>query len=243
MPMKTNLKIDWATHEAAKYACENWHYSKCIPKSKMVKVGVWENGKYIGVIIFGVGATSQLVKKYNLKMEEGCELVRVALRAHQTPVTRIISIAIKFLRRSNPKLRLIVSFADPDQGHHGGIYQGGGWIYSGKSQDRDEYIFLGKRWQGRSFRNKYKGLEHDPRVKIVKGSSKHRYLFPLDNGIKEQIEVLKKPYPKRAGSKDNVVSGFQSEEGGAIPTPALQLDDKDASINGKTKEGNRSETS
>jgi len=221
MQTKTNLKIDWATHEAAKYACENWHYSKCIPKSKLVKIGVWEDEKFIGVVIFGVGATSSLVQQYGLKMQEGCELVRVALKNHLTPVTRIISIALKFLKKSNPKLRLVVSFADPDQGHHGGIYQGGGWIYSGRSQASDEYIFLGKRWQGRSFRNKYKGMEKDPRVKIVRGSSKLRYLMPLDDDIKKRILHLSKPYPKRASSKESVASGFQSEEGGAIPTDAL----------------------
>jgi hypothetical protein len=34
MPVKPELKIDWASHEAAKYACENWHYSKCLPAGK-----------------------------------------------------------------------------------------------------------------------------------------------------------------------------------------------------------------
>jgi hypothetical protein len=223
MQTKTNLKIDWATHEAAKFACENWHYSKCIPKSKLVKIGVWENKNFIGVVIFGVGATSSLVQQYGLNMEQGCELVRIALTKHITPVTRIISIALKFLKKSNPGLKLVVSFADPEQGHHGGIYQGGGWIYSGTSQASDEYIYLGKRWQGRSFRNKYKGMEKDPRVTIVKGSSKLRYLMPLDAEIKQKVKNLSKPYPKRASSKDIVVSGFQSEEGGENPTDALQL--------------------
>ncbi len=219
---KCELNIDWATHDASKYACENWHYSKCIPKSKLVKIGVWENNKFIGVVIFGVGATSSLVQQYGLKMEQGCELVRIALTKHITPMTRIISISIKFLKKQNPGLKLIVSFADPEQGHHGGIYQGGGWIFSGYSQASDEYVYLGKRWQGRSFRNKYKGMEKDPRVKIVKGSSKIRYLMPLDDDTRKAILVLSKPYPKRVKSRDNAASGVQPEEGGAIPTLALQ---------------------
>lgn len=220
---KVNLKIDWATHEAAKYACENWHYSKCIPKSKLVKIGAWEDNEFIGVIIFGVGATSALVKQYGLKMEQGCELVRVALRKHQSAVTKILSISLKFLKKSNPGLRLVVSFADPEQGHHGGIYQGGGWIYSGKSQASDEYIYRGKRWQGRSFRNKYKGMENHPDVKIVKGSSKHRYLMPLDVEMKNKILKLSKPYPKRASSVETSTSEFHSEGGGVSPTDALQF--------------------
>jgi hypothetical protein len=42
---KADLRIDWATHAAAKYACENWHYSGCMPVGKLVKVGAWESGK------------------------------------------------------------------------------------------------------------------------------------------------------------------------------------------------------
>lgn len=220
---KPKLLIDWATHDAAKYACENWHYSKCIPKSKLVKIGVWEDNIFIGVVIFGVGATSSLVQKYGLKMEQGCELVRVALNRHKTEVTRIVAIAIKFLKKSNPGLRLIVSFADPEQGHNGGIYQGGNWVYSGKSQSSDEYIYKGKRWQGRSFRNKYKGMEKHKDVKIVKGSSKHRYLMPLDDEMKLKIEKLRLPYPKRASSVESGTSDFRSEGGGESPTDALQL--------------------
>lgn len=216
---QVNLKIDWATHEAAKYACENWHYSGCVPKSKLAKIGVWENEKFIGVVIFGVGATADLVKQYGLRMEQGCELVRVALNKHQTPVTRILKIAMQILKKQFGGLRLIVSFADPEQGHHGGIYQGGGWIFSGYSAASDEYIYKGKRWHGRSFRNKYKGMENNPSVQKVKGSSKLRYLMPLDDEMKKQIAPLAKTYPKR----DKQATGsHQEHSGGAAPTVTLQ---------------------
>lgn len=170
MSNKPVLRVDWATHEASTYAVENFHYSKRMPKSKLVKIGAWENDAFIGVVIFGVGATSDLVKAYGLNSEQGCELVRVALRKHVTPVTRIVSIAIRMLKKANPGLRLIVSFADPEQNHHGGIYQGGNWIYAGRSAASDEYLFMGRRWQGRSFRNRFKGMEKDPRVQIGKVS-------------------------------------------------------------------------
>jgi len=133
-----------------------------------------------------------------------------------------MKIALIFLKKSNPNLRLVVSFADPENGHHGGIYQANGWIYSGRSQATDEYIFKGKRWQGRSFRHKYKGMEKDPRVTIVKGSSKHRYLMPLDEDMRRRIISLARPYPKRAGSTDIGVPCDQQGGGGENPTPALQ---------------------
>lgn len=196
------LRIEWATHAAAKFACENWHYSRCMPKSKLAKLGVWEDGKFIGVVIYGVGATSDLVKKYGLTPQQGCELVRVALTKHKAPVSRILSISLRLLKNAFVGLRLVVSFADPEAGHHGGIYQAGGWIFCGNTQASDEYVFRGKRWQGRSFRHSYKGMENHPAVQKVKGSSKHRYLMPLDDEMRAKIAPLAKPYPKRAKEQD-----------------------------------------
>ena len=214
-----SLRLDWCSYEAAKYACEKWHYSKCVPKSKLVKIGVWENEIFIGCVIFGVGATHDLVKQYGLDAIEGCELVRVALNKHEYPVTKIISISIKMLKRANPGLKLIVSFADPEQNHMGIIYQAGNWVFNGTSSASDEYIYKGKRWQGRSFRHKYKGMEHHPAVKIVKGSSKYRYLYPLTDDMRSKIEPLRKPYPKRASVVHTVEQpANQQGEGGSIPT-------------------------
>jgi hypothetical protein len=126
MSSRPELRLDWCSYEAAKYAVEHWHYSMAMPAGKNIYVGVWENGEFTGAIIYGMGATPQLGKPYRLGIYQVCELVRVALRKHYTPVTRLLAIAIRMVHRHNPGLRLIVSFADPSQGHHGGIYAGGG---------------------------------------------------------------------------------------------------------------------
>lgn len=196
---KVELKIDWASHDAAKYACLNWHYSKCLPVGKLIKVGVWENKKYIGVVIFGRGANKSLGEPFGLKQDEVCELVRIALTKHVTPVSRIMMIAIKFLKKKSPKIELIVSFADISKGHHGGIYQATNWIYNGKTNAADEYLYKGKRWHGRAFRKVHGShLNYmDKGLKIVKGSQKHRYLMPLTKDIRLKVEKLKQKYPKR----------------------------------------------
>jgi len=218
---KPDLKLDWCGHDAATFAVMRWHYSKAMPKSKLAKIGVWEDGKFIGVVLYGVGATNALVKRYGLKDTEGCELVRVALAKHRTPVSRIVAVSLRILHRDMPGVRLVVSFADPDEGHHGGIYQAGGWVYSGMSQASDEYIYKGKRWQGRAFRNKYKGMERHPDVEVVKGSSKHRYLMPLDDEMRKRIAPLSLPYPKRVRSADGGTPDDQSGGGGSNPTRTL----------------------
>ena len=219
---KVDLKIDWATHDAAKFAVENWHYSKCLPAGKIVKVGVWENKKFIGVVLFSRGANNNLGKPYGLSTIEVCELTRIALTKHNTTVSRIVSIAMLFLKKNSPGLRLIISYADPDQNHHGGVYQAGGWIYAGKTTAADEYIVHGARMHGRSMRQKYGTHVGKSFIKKCLGSSKHRYLKPLDNLIRDELTKLSKTYPKRALSKEIVASGFRPEEGGASPTNALQ---------------------
>lgn len=221
----TNFKMDWCSHAAAKYACEHWHYSECMPAGKLVKVGVWESDKFIGAVIFGLGATPNLSKSYGISMTECCELTRVALNKHRTPVSKIVAIAIKFLKKKCPGIRMIVSFADSAQGHHGGIYQAGNWIFSG-SVKLDHWVINGEKIHPRSVVMKYgsRSVETvkkiDPFAKKVWGL-KHRYLMPLDEKMKAAIKKLAKPYPKRVVSKDIVAVSYQDTEGGENPTTTL----------------------
>jgi hypothetical protein len=202
---KVDLRIDWATHEAAKYACENWHYSGCLPAGKLVKVGAWENGRFIGVVLFGRGANNRMAGAYQLGQDQACELVRIALIAHAAPVSQIAARAMQFLKQHNKGLRLIISYADPKQGHHGGIYQAGNWTYQGKSQAQRELLINGAFTHKRSAHAKY-GTASPEKITAISGKKvewapvewKHVYLMPLDDAMRAQIAPLAKPYPKRA---------------------------------------------
>lgn len=196
-----------------------------MPKSKLAKIGVWENGKFVGVVIYGVGATSDLVKRYGLKPEQGCELVRVALRDHETQVSRILAISFRILKKEFANLRLVVSFADPEQDHHGGIYQAGGWTYAGKSLPDRMYFINGEMVHPRAASIIVKSGKMTRRqieLYRVPNAGKHRYLMPLDDEIRQRIEPLRKPYPKRVRSEDSGTAGNQSAGGGANPTRTLQ---------------------
>jgi len=222
---KADLRIDWATHAAAKYACENWHYSKSVPVPPLVKVGVWERDKFVGVVIFSRGANNNLLKPFGLTATEGCELTRVALTRHDAPVSRIVRLAVQFLKRNSPELRLIVSFADPGEGHHGGIYQAGNWIYTGRQPSTTEYIAPdGKQWHGRmvakdgriKVQGKYRPCWRIDQCTPVKKPGKHRYLMPLDADMRARILPLAKPYPKRA-KQAMTDSPSEQRQGGTDP--------------------------
>lgn len=202
--MMENMKIDFATHNAAKFACENWHYSKCVPVGKLFKIGVWEYEKFVGVVLFGRGATPNLGKPYGMDQTECVELVRIAMREHDTPVSKVVSVSLKFLKKTNPKIRLVVSFADQSQGHHGGIYQAGNWIYTGQGNPAKFYMINEKLTHPRSIGAKGLTQNIDGAKKLDKSAyvvdvpGKHRYLMPLDKKTRREISILSNPYPKRA---------------------------------------------
>lgn len=224
------MRLDWATHEAATHACKTWHYSECMPAEKTVKIGTWEDGKFVGVVIFSYGANNSAAKSFGLTQWEVCELTRVALRDHATPVSRIIAITLKMLKAQSPGIRVVFSYSDKtNQGHHGGIYQAGGWQYVGErtTGNKGSYYFIfGKKVHGRSARAKYgheskfpKGWQHAP------SETKHLYVKVLDSTY--NLKMATKPYPKRAESKANVATPDQGVGGGANPTSALQFEVSD----------------
>lgn len=227
---RPELKVDWCSHEAAQYACVHWHYSKAIPVGKLVKVGVWENGIFIGVVIYSHGANRYIGNPYGLTQNQAVELTRVALTKHHAPVSKILSLSLRFLKMSCPGLRLVISYADADQDHHGGIYQATNWLYTGLLQPkgRTAFIIHGKKTHPRtvathgvvqSISEVRKHL--DPNATEFFSKGKHKYLMPLDNDMKMQVEPLRKPYPKRVTSTDSGVPDFQSGGGGASPTVTL----------------------
>jgi len=222
---KADLKLDWCSYEAAKYAVEKWHYSGTMPKGKNVYLGVWEAGRFIGAIIFGTGAGAVTDgRHYGLGCMQMAELVRVALCEHQTPVSRIVKIALRLLKTNSPGLRMVVSFADPFNGHHGGIYQAGGWIYSGTSAPSKVYRIGNKVVHSRSFNSgKWMGpAKPIPTSAIpVVIPGKHRYLMPLDEEMRRQIEPLRKPYPKRGRGETDSAGQTNAQTGGASPTRPL----------------------
>lgn len=232
---KVDLKLDWCDFKTAKYAVEHWHYSHSMPTPPIVRIGVWENAKYTGCVLFSRGSNNNLLKPFGLKQTEGCELTRIALKEHFSPVTRIVAIAIRMLLRESPELRLIVSYADPNNNHNGAIYQAGNWLFSGQTSDDCYYVDKhGRRWHSRQVSRtgvsrqygEYRNVPKHEDCTEVPLLGKYRYLYPLDDAMRKQIEPLRKPYPKRADKATQSATGDQPENGGASPTyPLIEVRD------------------
>jgi hypothetical protein len=200
------LFLGFVDAKSARQACRLWHYSRTVPTPPRVEIGVWEDARFIGVVIFSRGANAQIGQPYGLTDTEVAELTRVALARHQTPVTRIVSVAVKLLRKSSPGLRLLVSYADPAQGHHGGIYQAGGWTYAGETGAIPFFVDEhGKKWHTRQvsadgLRKQYGEVRrvrsHAGLRKFV-SPPKHRYLFALDEAMRRVVAQHAQQPPKR----------------------------------------------
>jgi len=224
------LRLDWCSHEAATFAVEHWHYSRSLPPPPHNRVGVWERDAFIGCVLFARGANRHILRPFGLQTTEGCELVRVALNHHAAPVSRIITVAVKLLRQQSPGMRLIVSYADPTHGHHGGIYQAMGWTYLGETNPATEYIGPdGKHWHPRMISpsgikrvyGQYRSVLTPAQCRTVERVGKHRYALALDAPMRALLEGLAQPYPKRVRSAESGTA-VPTAGGGATPTRTLQ---------------------
>lgn len=219
-----DLVVAPCSRKAAEYAVMHWHYSQKMPAGKLITLGAWEGGRYIGAVIYGRGANNRLGQPYGLNQSQVVELVRVALTGHTAPVSQIVAETLRALRATNPGLRLVVSYADPEQGHHGGIYQAGNWIYTGTSTAQSELIIGGKFVHKRTAHALY-GTASPERIAAVTGKTvtwspvywKHTYLMPLDRAMRRQIWRLRKTPPTRELGLDGETSSVQLEGAGSTP--------------------------
>lgn len=219
-----SLVVAACSRDAAKHAVMRWHYSQAMPSGRLITHGVWEDDAFIGAVIYGRGANDRLLAPFGLKQSEGCELVRVALTTHVAPVSQVVAASLRRLKLSNPGLRLVVSFADPAQGHHGGIYQAGGWLYLGRAATTREFMLKGdqvhertvsamvvqaKRYPSKRKRDGESRIDWlrrtvDPNARAVSVAGKHRYVMPLDKPTRRALRGKTVPYPARA---DEVSTG------------------------------------
>lgn len=204
IPAARSLVVAPCGANAAAHAVTHWHYSRVMPVGSAVHFGVWEDSRFVGAIVFSRGANRNIASPYGLAQVECVELTRVALRRHDCPVTQALAWAVKALRQSSPGLRLVVSYADTAHGHHGGIYQAGSWLYlgpngtgAGTSMEVRGRLLHKRTVFARYNTNSVEWVrEHvDPEARWVTLPVKHRYVLPLDRGMRRALTPSALPYP------------------------------------------------
>ena len=201
------MRIRRATPDEVRYSCLHFHYAKRVPAVQTAYSVFTDAGEFCGTVCYGSGASPQIGKPYGLVQGEVCELLRVALNGKQGHghTSEAVGKSLKQLHRDRPLIRLVVSYADQDQGHLGKIYQATNWIYTGEATGGApmQALLFGEPVHNVSIRKKYGtfNLEWlrenvDPHAEYLYAKGKYKYLYPLDKRMRRQIGTLAKPYPE-----------------------------------------------
>lgn len=185
-----------------------YHYSARWPANVQV-CGTWHEegglfgdyGRCIAACILSIPPTRWA--------EPVLELSRLVRREDiRPPLTGLISAVCNWAKKQGADL--IVSFADPTHGHHGGIYQAASWKYAGRRESRMDGILLdGVFLPGRSCNSKWGTRSPNKLRKIMPGrnieahfdAGKHLYWRALNRfGATKatKLNLAQLPYPKPA---------------------------------------------
>lgn len=138
------------------------------------------------------------------------ELNRVAVHPRcPTHTSRLVALVLRAACRD---LAWVFSYADPDAGHHGGIYQALGAIYVGLSVPggSQPFVIEGEVVHPRTVNARY-GTRDPVRLngmgvafdRLAMPALKHTYILPLGrhrDAIRAHLERYRLPYPKRAAA-------------------------------------------
>ena len=142
----------------------------------------------------------------------------------------VISQSFKWLKKNAPNIKVLISYADPEQNHAGGIYQATNWLYQGcgdiqmaptfslKIEEDGEWI------HSRTVYSMY-GSSNAEHLKnrightfwLKKEAEKHRYLFFIGSRKEKKLFITnlkhpQLPYPKEAINKAEVIKHEVNEK-------------------------------
>ena len=200
------MRITYASPEAIRYACMNFHYAKAIPSVRVGYNIYNDNDEWCGVICYGGGATPHIATPFNKWQGQVLELVRVALNGKQETTSQAVAMTLKALHKDCPAVDIVVSYADLDQAHAGTIYQATNWIYTGltNADTRGAFIIHGKKTHPKTVYSRgwkqsllwlRENVDANAEEFITKG--KHKYVFVFDKKMRKRLQVMSQPYPKK----------------------------------------------
>lgn len=196
------ITIAHASRKAIAYSAMNFHYAKKIPNVS-VPYSIYEDGEWCGTVLFGPGNAPNAVKRYGIYSGEYLELLRVALNGKQKTTSQVVAACIRQLKKDEPLVRMLISYADSNQGHVGTIYQAMNWIYVGRYSSSAGIQINGKLYHRRTVSSlfgtasisKLKEIV-DENCKEIKNEKKYKYIYVIDKKLLPLILNESLPYEK-----------------------------------------------
>jgi hypothetical protein len=188
----------------------NIHYAKRWP-SISYAFGLFDNEFLCGVVTYGTPPSTTLrVGVAGAEYASAVlELNRLCLRNNQKNwASELVGKSLRQL----PRNKIIVSFADIEQGHFGYVYQASNFMYCGLSAKRTDWKVKGKEHlHGITIADQFRGVEN--RAKAIRAfygddfylsprPRKHRYVYVVgDRNFKKRVlsslRYPQQPYPKK----------------------------------------------
>lgn len=117
------------------------HYARR-PCSVSFAFGLIQDNKIIGVCTFGLPPNYNYNDGkciFNTMKVKTLELNRLVINVYDEK--NLLSYFVSQCIKQLPKPTALVSYADPNQNHHGFIYQATNWLYTGESTPKKRYTF------------------------------------------------------------------------------------------------------
>ena len=191
------MRLEKASYKAVKYACLKFHYAKTVPVTNISYSVFNNNNEWCGVICYGLGANFALGKAYGVVSGQFLELTRMALNGKQESTSKAMAISITLLKKHNPLVKVLISYADKGQDHLGIIYQATNWIFVEQTDSSGIEVFYKGKWRHSRILGSVSKNEIN-KIQKRKKSGKYKYIYPLTKELRTRCLELKKPYPKIA---------------------------------------------
>lgn len=186
----------------------------------------------VGCLIYGnpVGRSAAASMCEDVAINEVYELTRLWIhdRLGKNAESFCISQSFHWLKQNRPKIKMLISYSDPDQNHLGGIYQATNWLYQGCglnlmpnfgiSLSNDPYLWIhsrtvSERWGSHNVKHLEKTIGRTFWRK--QEPSKHRYIYFLTGKgttkkLKKQLKHPSQPYPKNVGDYSFPITQHES---------------------------------
>jgi hypothetical protein len=188
---------------AAKKIIVKNHYLHSFLGCTQLCFGMFIENRLLGALTLGAGPTNAFRLVEGAKPNDCLTLTRLWLSEELPPnsESRVVAISLRFLKKYT-KLKFLVTYADPTQGHIGIIYQAGGWLYTGLSEAMPKFdLGDGVARHSRSLSHAFGShslryfSECGFEVKVLPQIPKHRYIYLFRQYLKVNAPIL--PYPKK----------------------------------------------
>jgi hypothetical protein len=230
-----NLYVEKIHNSIAKELIVKHHYTHKWTIAELC-IGIYDKSKgsvffdvptLVGAVVFGPTAGANVARSVSplLNHSNLWELKRlwVADELGKNTESWVIGQCLKYIKQHHSEIKCLISYADPDAGHIGTIYQATNWLYQDIERPKGTSGYIvsfdgGTKWQhSRTLFNKYGTFNYNKLVevlprpfKIKELSVKERYIYPLGSKVEKKnlIKSLNYPiieYPKLKSDKETVM--------------------------------------